>query len=70
MARADKPIGDLEYEKFSQASDGTVTVKFKDQYPFDHLKYNEQQMALLTQILDELKIQTNYLKNLFQGDVL
>jgi hypothetical protein len=70
MARPDKPIGDLEYEKFDQDSDGSISVKYRDADPFDHLKYNEQQMILLTQILEELKTQTNYLKNLFQGDII
>lgn len=70
MARSTKPLGDLEYEKFEEASDGSVTVKMKEQDPFDHLKASEQQMILLTQILDELKTQTNYLKNLFSGDII
>lgn len=66
MARPSKPLGDLEYEKFDEGSDGEVTIKTVEQSPFDHLTAEEATRSLLTQILDELKHHTVLLSNLFQ----
>jgi hypothetical protein len=64
MTRANKSLGDLESEKFDE--DGFV--KTTEQAPFNHLKYNERQLIILNEILEELRIQSKYLKNLFAED--
>ena len=69
MARSDKPIGDLEYEKFDD-DDGVVTVKTVEQSPIAFAEYQEGNQMLLKQILAELEKQTLYLKNFFPGDIL
>ena len=66
MARPSKPLGDLEYEKFNEGSDGEVTIKTVEQSPFDHLTTEETTKRLLTEILDELKYHSTLLSNLFQ----
>lgn len=69
MARSNKSIGDLEYEKFDD-SDGVVTVKTIEQDPIAFALYQEQQMIIFKAILSELQNQTKYLRNLFSGDIL
>ena len=70
MARSDKPIGDLEYEKFDEDDDGVITVKTVEQSPIAFAQYQEQNQILLKEILAELQKHTIYLKNFFQGDIL
>lgn len=70
MSRSNKPLGDLEYEKFGEDSDGNLYVKTTEQSPFDYLKYHEYQLEVLNEILAELRSQSNYLRNLFAGDPL
>ena len=69
MARSDKPLGDLEYEKFSD-DDGVITVKTVEQSPIAFAQYQEGNQILLKEILAELKKNNEYIKNFFPGDII
>lgn len=66
MTRSDKPLGDLEYEKF----DGDGNLKTIEQSPAEHALHNRKVLDLLNEISEKLDVQTSYLRAFFEGDIL
>ncbi len=67
MTRAEKPLGDLEYEKF----DGdTGAVKVQEQSAINYTEFQKEQIMLLKEVIRLQNVQISYFKNFFIGDII
>ncbi len=70
MTRSDKPIGDLEYEKFEDGSDAVPTIRVKQIDGYDFKSNMGDMLLILERIESELKKLNAYQAQFFKGELL
>ena len=67
MVRQTDPIGDLEYDKFDDATDDQPVVRIKEIDGYNWALKFEHLLLIMERIECELKINNQYLKEFVEG---